>query len=162
MGKSTTTAAGMKIIPSGFRVITLPNGTAALQKTKRSRRKFKLPEQTRAKIATAARKIKIPVLRLGANIIPLTEGFMALQDLARANSPAARKFQLGETFNALVSPYVGVKAQWTGSQNKMVFAPMELVKGLLPNIMVSWINKSGILRGANQALAKTKLPVRLS
>ena len=44
----------------------------------------------------------------------------------------------------------------------VVFAPQLMLRGLVPIAMVAIINRLGILKPANQKLAKTRIPLRLS
>lgn len=147
--------AKLSVIPAGHKVVETSAGTF-LEKIRRRRRRFKLPAKTRNKIAASARKIKIPVLTLGANAVPLMGlATFVTQDLGSGID----QFTMGRRFfNRVVTPYTGIVMGESGPR----FQPKELMFGLVPNLIVGFIRKSRVLQSTNQRLAATGLPFRLS
>jgi len=144
----------LEIIPSNMKVIILPDGKSALQKKTRSRRRFKTSLKTRRKIAASARRFKLPLLTIGANlpwIGKFNEVFMAtgggFQGLRRGAE------------QALIPAFTGVRIGSTGNAQ---FSFSNFNMGLLPNLVVMGIKRTGILRGTNRAFSRLKLPVSLS
>lgn len=148
MAKSVT-IAGMKVIPAGFKTIVLANGETALQKKTRRRKKFKTSKATRNKLAAARRKFTVPVLTLGANAIPIVQGIDWLTNVLPSSRSAQDKGS--KLFNAVVAPYVGIRMTAAGDVN---FNFKELMKGLVPNIALFAIKRTGLLKGAQQKVKK--------
>ena len=136
-----------KMLPKGYKVVETSAGTY-LQKSKQSRKRYKMSKSARNKIAAAARRFKLPVLTVGAlaggtwqpiNLLFQGQGQYAMQ--------------------VLVRNYTGINTDFNGS---VEFKPRYMLNGLVPIVAVMLINRSGILRPTNQKLAKTKIPVRFS
>lgn len=150
-------------IPSNVNLLPQSTSTKLIvQKKKVSRRRFKLPAKTRARMRTAARRIKIPVLSVGANIVPVVQGADWFMNIAIKPGIAPRSKAL-TGFNAIMSPYTGVQMFPTGVTGIGVrLAPAELAKGLLPNAIVWGIRKLGIFKSTNARLSKMRIPISLS
>lgn len=146
--------AGFKVIPKGFTPVTVGK-TTLLKKTGR-RRKFKLSKATRNKIATSARKVKIPVLTIGANLVPALGAFNWLTNVFPSTAPINTK--TASLFRSIITPYTGV---WLDNNLKPSFRPEQLMLGLVPNLIVFGINRFGVFKSVNQKLAKSRLPIRL-
>lgn len=152
-------------VPSN--VTILPQSTSTqlvVQKKKRSRRRFKLPAKTRSRMRAAARRMTIPALSIGANIIPAVRGVGWLFDKSTGLFSRQTPLVKGATlFNAIVSPYTGV--EFTLASPTVVnptFNPRRLAEGALPNIIVFAVNKLGLFRSLNQKLGRAKIPIRLN
>jgi len=150
--------AGMDMIPPGTKVVLGPGGKSFLQKKSRRRRRFKTSLATRKKIAASARKFKLPVLTVGAQI-PWMAKFKEVYDFNSQGTLGVWNGLRRGAEQVLLPAFTGLHIFSNGSTN-WSFKNMSL--GLLPNLMVMGVKKSGIFRGANRALAKSRIPVRLS
>ena len=144
--------AGMAIVPSNMSIRTLPDGQAVLQ-PRRRRRRNRLSAQARRRIAANARKFKFPLLTggviLGTSLKIMRENGLGLTDLFSSRG--------GYLFlHDTVRRYTGFSIE-NGS-----FDVREMSKGLLPLAAVMTASKFGIFKKANQALARSRIPIRLS
>lgn len=137
-------------LPPGKTVRNIGGTNFLVSKTRR--RRFKLPAKTRRKIAANARKMKIPVLTLAA----LSPSIFGVTDAFRG-----RSFQDGMNLagRRLLQNFAGVSVANDGTAK---FTPATAMKGLLPLGILTFVKRFGVFKGANQALAKSRLPVRLS
>lgn len=153
----TKTIAGMKVIPAGFRPVTLPDGSVALQRKGR-RRRPRLSPQARRRIAAAARRFKVPVLTVGAQLpwaIPFISAIMREGGAALNGDENAQR----SIANKIIAPFTGIvfNAGW-----KPQFVPRRMLQGLAPNLALMFIKRTGVFRGINQKLARMRIPVRLT
>jgi len=125
------------------RVIVLPNGKVALQS--KGRRRYRLSASKRKRIAASLRRFKLPVLTTAAIAVGTWEPlkFAAGGDFQRAGKWLMRNYT-GFDLDA---------KNWKFNR---------LWGGLLPIIAVVAINRSGLLKHANQKLARMRIPLRLS
>lgn len=158
---ASKTVAGMKVIPSGMKIVTAKDGTTYLQSKPRTRKRYKLPKKVRDKIALAARKVKIPVLTVGANMPAAIGALNYVNEIATTGWRADKGIRLA---SAIISPYTGVVLTPTdiAGNYSVKWDFMELYKGLIPNAFVFGLNKLGIFKSANQRLAKAKIPLRIA
>lgn len=152
MAKSAV--AGMKMIPAGFRVITLPSGQTALTPRRRSRRRYKLSKARRMSIAASARKFKVPVLTLAVNAPWVAKSM----EVSKYNGGGWTGFRRAAE-QVIMPAFTGVKIDSTG---KMSFSLGNLAWGLLPNAMLGITKRSGLLRGAQKSVSRFRLPVSLT
>jgi len=145
---ATKTIAGMKVIPSGFRVKTTAGGTDVLVKKTRSRRRYKLPKATRDRMRASRNKIKIPVV----------QGAILLYPVAQIHSAAmqAGVFGSGNYFKQF-----GLHALWryTGFNENTKKIELGRATGLLSLLGWTALRKSGIFKGANAFLGRNKVPL---
>lgn len=135
----------LKMLPKGMKIITGPDGRSYQTPKTRSRKKFKTPAKVRAKMASAARRIKVPVLTLSA--------------LGVGTIPA---FQLGFSGNWAGAGDL-ILRNYTGFSVDGSFRFGRMASGLLPLGMVFLINKTGILKPVNKKLASIRgNPLRLN
>lgn len=130
-------------LPPRTRLVTGGDGKTYL--TSKTRRRYKTPKSVRKKIAASARRIKIPVLTLGA----LYGGFHLPIQRARGGDWKGAS-------DALIWAYTG----WNNSTQR--FEMRGLARGIVPLLAVLIIRKSGVLKPFNQQLGKYKVPLRLS
>ncbi len=148
----------LMVVPPGFRVGTavIDGEATSVFVAKTHRKKLKTSKKTRDRISARMREIRIPVLSIAANAVPIIETGSALITLARF--PTNHNLQR-EVVNSALGPYTGIRffTGWVPN-----FQPALLMKGLIPNIVVWGINKSGVFRSLNRRIARTRLPVRLN
>jgi len=152
---------GSAIVPN---VVKLPKGKIVAQKGNTfyiqpasRRKKYKLSKKTREKIARAHRRFKLPVLTVGAQAgwaLPAANSLKGLGDAFNGDEVAQRRIA-----NRFISPFTGVvfEANWTPK-----WQPREMLKGLVPNLIVQSVKKFGVFRGVNRTLAQNRIPLRLS
>jgi len=153
--------AATTIIPAGHRLVFGPDGKGYAVKKTSSRKKYKMPLAQRKKIAAAAKKVKIPVLTVAANAIPIGGAIGETIGAVTQKRPD----RLVRAANHLTSAYTGVvltPKSSTSFDATVSWQPREMMKGLVPNAMVWVAKKFGIFRGANRALGKAKMPIRLA
>ncbi len=138
-------------LPPGKTVRNI-GGTNFLVSKRRGGHKFKLPAVTRRKMAASARRIKIPVVTVAINAPPL---FDAADQLFK--SGVTMKDKGRNIFNAL-RPYHGFSLFSTG-KTQWRLGDMWAVGA---NLGFQLVKRTGIFKGANTALAKTKMPFRLA
>jgi len=154
--------AGMAIIPNGYSVKEVA-GKTYLQKRRRTKKRYKLSKKRRDSISKAARKMKIPVLTLAVNAYPMANiahsGFNMLKSVGSASGFRSAAIGMANS----VMPYTGVYLNGN-SQGYVTGASWDPKRmwASLGNIGLYALKKTGIFRGANRALASTKVPVRLS
>jgi len=151
----SASVAGMKVIPSGYRAVHLPNGQVALQKATRRRRRYKLSKTQRNKLARARRQFKIPILTSGA----LAAGI-------GATFADYRQYWSQSTFSTIGMRELGYSTlkTYTGfDPRSKSFKPAEAI-GLWSLLGLAAVKKIGrpVLSYVNREIAKTKLPIRLS
>ena len=130
-------------LPPRTRIVYGADGKSYL--TGKSRRRYKTPKSVRNKIAASARRIKLPILTLGALYGGLHLPIKRLIDGDRQGAS-----------DALIWAYTG----WNASTQK--FEMRGLARGVIPLLAVLIINKSGVLRPVNQQLGRHRIPLRLS
>ena len=151
-------AKSLMVVPPGMRISTaVIDGEATSVFVQKTHRKgLKTPKKVRDRIRARLKEIRIPVLTIAANSVPIIETAIMIPQLLK--NPMNKQIQ-AQTVNAMLSPYTGVffnpdfTAGWNGSL---------LFKGLVPNLVVWGVNKIGIFRSVNKKLARTRLPVRLN
>lgn len=149
MASQSTKIAGLPFIPKKYSVIE--RGGKAYVTTK-GRKKYKTPAKVRRKMATAARRVKFPLLTIGAISVPVFGAVTHAGGVSRlASADGFKKFG-----SYLVSRYTGFYPI-DGSFN---FA--RLGEGLAPLLAVFALNRSGVLKPVNSKLAKMRIPLRLS
>lgn len=158
------TTKSLMTVPKGYRIATVTvNGspTSALVAKQSRRSKFKMSKSQRDKIAAAARKIKIPVLTIGANAIPAFGALdFLMHDLVAPTTGTEKGVRF---FNKVMSPYLPITLQNLGAgQIKANFTPQTILGGTIPNLIVWGVRRSGIFKGTNAKLTKAKLPFSLS
>ena len=143
-----------RVIPKDKTILETSKGPVLVHKKQR-RRRYKTPKAVRQKIAASSRRFKIPILTTAAIGIPF---FTALDKAGGMNNLFTRSGMFKFSREMLAS-YTGVFIEGGGG---VVFAPQLMLRGLVPIAMVAIINRLGILKPANQKLAKTRIPLRLS
>ena len=119
----------------------------AVQSKGRGKR-YKMSKKARDKMAAAARRVKIPVLTLGALALGTWE---PIKYLFQGEGKLAGQH--------LIKNYTGI---WIDEGNTH-FRFRYLFNGLIPLGAVMLVNRSGLLKPVNQKLAKIKgNPLRLS
>ena len=150
----------LKTIPAGYRVKETASGSYLVRKS-RSSGKRKLSKRQRMAISKAAKKFKLPVLTLGANMVPLSL-FGSEMIKTVSVEPWHRTEQLIKSANALTSAYTGVTLYYDSHGKIQTGFDFDALRiGLLPNLIVYGINKLGVFKSLNRTLAKSHLPVRL-
>lgn len=148
----------LMVVPPGFRVGTaVIDGEATSVFVKKvSRKGSKVSKKTRERISKRLREVRVPVLTIVANSVPIIEGGAAAFNLLK--NPQNHDLQRN-LVNSVSGAYTGVvfNPGWVP-----LFRPELTMKALIPNIVVWGVNKIGIFRSANQKLARTRLPVRLN
>lgn len=142
------TGTKLKVLPKGHRIIETSHGNY-IQKQKQRRTRYKTPKATRDRMRAAARRFYLPVLTASAVGYPTI--------LAWRNAAGYEGIdKLGEFGGSMLAYYTGFYPK-TGD-----FKFKRLSHGLFPLLAVMLIRRTGVFKGANQALAKAKVPLRLS
>lgn len=150
-------AKSLMVVPPGFRVGTavIDGEATSVFVKKTSRKGYKTPKKTRDRIRARMKEIRIPVLSVAANAVPIMQTVGAVSNLIK--NPSNHGLQRA-TVNAILAPYTGILFYSTGP----TFKAEEMLKGTVPNLIVFGINKLGIFKSLNQKIARTRLPVRLN
>lgn len=138
-------------LPAGKTVRNI-GGTNFLVSKRRGRR-FKTSLATRKKIAHAARKMKIPVLTLGALAVGTSDAIGGLME------PGTIRQKFNRFGFHLLKNYTGISVFQTQAPQ---FNFNDLLRGTGTLAGVALARRSGIFKGANKALTKLRLPVSLS
>lgn len=148
------------LIPANERLVEV-GGKLFRKRVRRGRKGPKLSKKHRDSIARAAKKFKVPVLTIGANAIPIMNGIrvFATWPMRQIATDAAVQAQL---FNGVVSPYLGLEIQPSGTSFKANFAPGRLIEGLVPNALLKLMKSQRILQAVNKQFNKLGLPVGLN
>ncbi|MEE9374584.1 MAG: hypothetical protein V3V00_16125 [Saprospiraceae bacterium] len=154
-------AKALMVVPPGYRVGTavIDGEATSVFIAKTHRKSLKTPKATRDRIRARMKEIRIPVLSIGANIIPIVQTGDWLFNIMPLKGYSSQ-YKAAALFNRAVSPYTGLKVD--GQTFKTSFDFSELNKGLIPNVIVWGINKLGVFKSLNQKIARTRLPVRLN
>lgn len=157
------TAKQLMIVPPGFRIKTavIDGEAQSVLVAKTTRNGPKTPKKVRERIAASLRKIKIPILTGIAQlpwVLPtIGFGFNALTKRRWDDAIKAASSPLSAFTGVVMTPTSTTQPTFTIS-----WQPQEMVRGIVPNGIVWLINKSGMFRGINQKLARTRLPIRLN
>ena len=151
-------AKSLMVVPPGFRVSTavIDGEATSVFVAKTHRKGFKTPKKTRDLIRARMKEIRIPVLTIAANAVPVIETTVAVAELLKM--PQNHDLQR-HVVNAPLGAYTGINFNrgWTPFWDGRL-----LLKGLVPNAVVWAVNKIGIFKSVNQKIARTRLPVRLN
>ncbi len=154
----------LMVVPPGFRVSTavIDGEPTSVFIAKTHRKKSKVSKKTRDKISAAARRFKVPILSVGANLIPAVQTADWVMKVAlNPAHPPRDKAVTG--WNAMMAPYTGIKMTAVGSTEiKPTLALGELGKGLFPNVVVWVVRKTGIFKNINTKLSKSRIPISIS
>ena len=140
----------LKTIPSGYRVKETSAGTFLVKKTRSRSRK--LSKRQRMAISKAAKKFKLPVLTLGVQLPWLSKSVEVFG--ANGSNLKALKY-VGE--QVILPSFTGIHIDSAGNAT---FDLKNLYLGLLPNVLLYGVSKTGVFRGINRNLSKMKLPLR--
>jgi len=142
-------------IPPGYRIknVAIDGKPTSVLVAKRRTKKFKLPAKTRKKIAASARKFKVPLLTGTALAIPAVSAYNTSQIYARPEK------KVMAAAAEILASYTGIYAL---PDKKIEFRADKLLQGAAPLLGVWALKRSGIFRGANRTLARSRIPVRLS
>ena len=142
-----------QIIPADLRISgTASDGTILLEKKKQRRRRFKTSAKTRARIRTAARKFKLPVLTGAAVALPVIDAIQSAKGLPDATS------KLRQFSKSIVRSYTGL--DFTPDGVKFDFGAA--LRGWGPLIGIGILKKTPFLRGVQRMVAKLGFPVSFS
>ena len=147
-------ATKLKTLPAGHKIIETAHGNY-IQKQKKRKRTYKMPKAQRQKIAAAARRFKFPILTGAAVGLPI----IISVDKAGGMSNLFTRSGMFKFSREMLASYTGVFIEGGGG---VAFVPHLMLRGLVPIAIVAAVNRLGLLKTANQKLAKTRLPLRLS
>lgn len=150
--------AGLPVLPSNFKVVSI-EGKQFAQKKTRSRRRFKLSKSKRAKISAAAKKFKIPVLTIGANIVPIVGGVSWLTDKGTGLASTAKPMQKAVAlWNTTLRYYTGVSLIGGAFANDPVrfgsFSFGDALIGLGPNVLLGAVKGARMFMSQRNSLSK--------
>lgn len=150
---TATKVAGLPLLPAGYTVIE-KGGKAYAQKKKRTRRRYKLSKAQRQKISTAAKKFRLPVLTIGANIVPIFGAFDFITNIMPQNLTPNHK--VVSLWNRTIKYYTGITLTLDGQGNPAYshWRLGDAALGLGPNIILGAVKGAGMFRNQRRQAAK--------